>query len=146
MAPGTPSNQFLNGRPPQPNVQNQWRAIGQFQQRSGHPLYPTKIHTKRAVGIEFAARPRVTHQIRLSALNSIGRIMGETFGIIHVLIPDEAAEHGLAEKAGQQVAGGDADLAGHAQSWLSLADSAWMDLVSGQCRINTPCPRNLETA
>ena len=37
MAPGTTSNQFLNGRAPQPNVPNQRRSIGQFQQRSGHP-------------------------------------------------------------------------------------------------------------
>ena len=37
MAPGTPTNQFLNGRAPQSNVRNQRRSIGQFQQRSGHP-------------------------------------------------------------------------------------------------------------
>ena len=33
----------------------------------------------------------------------MGRIMGKTFGIVHILIADEAAEHRLAQQASQYV-------------------------------------------
>ncbi len=42
MAPGTPSNQFLNGRAPQPNVPKQRRLVSEFQQRTGHPPPPDR--------------------------------------------------------------------------------------------------------
>ena len=75
------------------------RQIGQ-RREVGFTGQPSGLKTAHLAGrggltIQAGAVHHSTHR----------RIMGETLGIVHVLIPGKAAEHGLAEQAGQHVPG-----------------------------------------
>ena len=76
MAPGTTSNQFLNGRPPQPNVPNQRRSIGQFQQRSGHPRGYTRGNGTY-VAPSHATNPNRTQRDNYSARGNLNPYTGK---------------------------------------------------------------------
>ena len=58
--------------------------------------------SKRPIWLVEAARRSRPVAIHHSAHR---RIMGETFSVVHILIAGEAAEHRLAQQAGQQVTG-----------------------------------------
>ena len=104
MAPGTTSNQFLNGRAPQPNVPNQRRAIGQFQQRSGHPQR-FGVNLKAAAPQFIAAHPvvaavipggRNAGEVTENAAMMAAKIAGELWAAMRAekLIPEHAPTPG----------------------------------------------------